>query len=55
MMRDSAYAMIHSTRPQTIGLALADTPIGFAGWVIENAAPGRIVAAMLKASSARMR
>jgi len=36
MMRDSAYAMIHSTRPQTIGLALADTPVGFAGWVIEK-------------------
>ncbi len=36
MMLSSAYAMIHGTRPQTIGLALADSPIGFAGWVIEK-------------------
>ncbi len=35
-MMDSAYALAHSTRPQTIGLALADSPIGFAGWVIEK-------------------
>jgi len=35
-MMDSAYALIHSTRPQTIGLALADSPVGFAGWVIEK-------------------
>lgn len=35
-MMDSAYAMIHATRPQTIGLALADSPMGFAGWVIEK-------------------
>ena len=36
MMRDGAYAAIHGTRPQTIGLALADTPLGFAGWVCEK-------------------
>ncbi len=36
LMREGAYAMIHGTKPQTIGLALADTPIGFAGWVIEK-------------------
>lgn len=35
-MMDSAYAMIHTTRPQSIGLALADTPVGFAGWVVEK-------------------
>ncbi len=36
VMMDSAYALIHRTRPQTIGLTLADSPIGFAGWVIEK-------------------
>jgi pimeloyl-ACP methyl ester carboxylesterase len=36
LMREGAYAMIHGTKPQTIGLALADSPVGFAGWVIEK-------------------
>lgn len=35
-LRESAYMMEHATKPQTIGLALADTPIGFAGWVAEK-------------------
>jgi microsomal epoxide hydrolase len=35
-MREGAYGMIHRTKPQTIGLALADSPVGFAGWVIEK-------------------
>jgi len=35
-MMDSSYALMHTMRPQTIGLALADSPIGFAGWVIEK-------------------
>lgn len=34
--REGAYAAEHGTKPQTIGLALADSPIGFAGWVIEK-------------------
>jgi len=34
--RESAYMMVHATKPQTIGLALADTPIGFAAWVCEK-------------------
>ena len=34
--REGAYAHVHGTTPQTIGLALADTPIGFAAWVIEK-------------------
>ena len=33
---ESAYMMEHATKPQTIGLALADTPIGFAAWVCEK-------------------
>jgi microsomal epoxide hydrolase len=36
LMREGAYAMIHGTKPQTIGNALTDSPIGFAGWVIEK-------------------
>jgi pimeloyl-ACP methyl ester carboxylesterase len=36
MARESAYSMIQGTKPQTIGLALADSPVGFAGWVIEK-------------------
>ena len=32
----SAYAMEHATKPQTIGLALADSPLGFAAWVCEK-------------------
>lgn len=35
-MRESAYAMEHMTKPQTIGLALADSPLGFAAWVCEK-------------------
>lgn len=34
--RESAYADIQATRPQTIALALADSPLGFAGWVLEK-------------------
>lgn len=36
MRRDGAYAAIHASRPQTIGFALSDTPLGFAGWVCEK-------------------
>jgi pimeloyl-ACP methyl ester carboxylesterase len=36
MQRESGYSHEQSTKPQTIGLALADTPVGFAGWVIEK-------------------
>jgi microsomal epoxide hydrolase len=34
--RESAYLMEQATKPQTIGLALADSPLGFAGWVAEK-------------------
>ena len=36
MRREGGYSAEHATKPQTIGLALADTPIGFAGWVLEK-------------------
>lgn len=35
-MRESAYMMEHATKPQTIGLALADSPLGFACWISEK-------------------
>lgn len=37
LMRDeAAYGAIHWTKPQTIGLALAASPLAFASWVLEK-------------------
>jgi pimeloyl-ACP methyl ester carboxylesterase len=36
MQRDSAYQMLHNTRPLTVGLALADNPLGTAAWIVEK-------------------
>ena len=33
---DSGYSKQQSTRPQTIGYALVDSPVGQAGWIIEK-------------------
>jgi pimeloyl-ACP methyl ester carboxylesterase len=33
---ESGYSMEHSTRPQTIGYALADSPVALAAWIIEK-------------------
>ena len=33
---DSGYSKLQSTRPQTVGYALADSPIGQAAWIIEK-------------------
>jgi pimeloyl-ACP methyl ester carboxylesterase len=33
---EGAYAHLHATRPQTLGLALNDSPIGLAAWLIEK-------------------
>src|SRR5260370_2795579 len=33
---ESAYMMQHMTKPQTIGIALSDSPLGFAAWVLEK-------------------
>ncbi|AOR80419.1 epoxide hydrolase family protein [Novosphingobium resinovorum] len=33
---DSGYAKLQSTRPQTIGYALADSPVGQAAWIYEK-------------------
>lgn len=36
MATESAYQQLHQTRPQTIGLALHDNPVGWAAWVVEK-------------------
>jgi pimeloyl-ACP methyl ester carboxylesterase len=33
---DSAYAKQQSTRPQTLGYGLVDSPVGLAGWIYEK-------------------
>ena len=33
---DSGYSKIQSTRPQTIGYGLVDSPVGLAGWIYEK-------------------
>lgn len=33
---ESAYARLQATRPQTIGYALADSPVGQAAWIYEK-------------------
>ncbi len=33
---ESGYAKIQATRPQTLGYALADSPIGQAAWIVEK-------------------
>jgi pimeloyl-ACP methyl ester carboxylesterase len=33
---DSGYSKQQSTRPQTLGYGLADSPIGQAGWILEK-------------------
>lgn len=35
-VRESGYAHAQTTFPQTVGLALADNPLGFAAWVLEK-------------------
>jgi microsomal epoxide hydrolase len=34
--REMAYAALHTTRPQTVALALADNPVGTAAWMLEK-------------------
>jgi pimeloyl-ACP methyl ester carboxylesterase len=34
--RESGYSIEHATKPQTIGYALVDSPIGLAAWVLEK-------------------
>ena len=32
----TAYQRIHATRPQTLGVALVDSPVGLASWIVEK-------------------
>jgi pimeloyl-ACP methyl ester carboxylesterase len=33
---EGAYAHVHATRPQTLGYALTDSPVGLAAWIVEK-------------------
>jgi len=33
---EGAYAHVHATRPQTLGYALSDSPVGLAAWIAEK-------------------
>jgi microsomal epoxide hydrolase len=35
-MKQGAYAMMHSTKPQTLAFNLADSPVGLASWIIDR-------------------
>ncbi|HVW60196.1 MAG TPA: alpha/beta hydrolase, partial [Puia sp.] len=35
-MTEGAYAMLQSTKPQSLAYAVNDSPIGLAGWIIEK-------------------
>ncbi len=34
--QEMAYAAMHSTKPQTVGFALNDSPVGLAAWIVEK-------------------
>ena len=34
--QEGAYAMLQGTKPQTLAYGLNDSPVGFAGWIIEK-------------------
>ena len=36
MQQEMAYAMLHSSKPQTVAVALNDSPAGLASWIIEK-------------------
>jgi microsomal epoxide hydrolase len=35
-MQEGAYAMLHSTKPQTLSYGLNDSPVGLAAWILEK-------------------
>ena len=37
---EQGYSQIQGTKPQTIGYALTDSPVGLAAWIVESFAPG---------------
>ena len=36
MQQEMAYAMMHSSKPQTVAFALNDSPVGMAAWIMEK-------------------
>ncbi len=34
--QEGGYAMLQTTKPQTISFALSDSPVGLAGWIVEK-------------------
>jgi pimeloyl-ACP methyl ester carboxylesterase len=36
LMQEGAYAMVQSTRPQTLAYGLNDSPAGLAAWIVEK-------------------
>src|SRR6185369_8697125 len=36
MLGDSGYSLIQGTRPQTLAVAMNDSPAGLAGWIIDK-------------------
>ena len=38
--REGAYAMLQSTKPQTIAFSLNDSPVGLAGWILSFGSTG---------------
>ena len=36
MQQEGAYFMEHATKPQTLAMALMDSPMGTAAWIIEK-------------------
>ena len=34
--REGAYSHLHGTRPQTLGVAMSDSPVGIAAWILEK-------------------
>lgn len=35
-MKESAYVMVHATRPQSLSYSLADSPVGLAAWILDR-------------------
>ncbi|UZG59605.1 alpha/beta fold hydrolase [Rhodococcus opacus] len=42
MSEEFGYISIQSTRPATLGAALADSPVGQLAWIVDKSASGRI-------------
>lgn len=36
MQQEMAYAMLHSSKPQTVAVGLNDSPAGLASWIVEK-------------------